>query len=114
MKLYGYDWISLPLVYTQVFLYIYCTSRRQRVLMSGGSKPGDLCGNQVVTVAVYSFFLACLIGRQFLDPAQGYPGHDVDFFLPIFTLLQFFFYVGWLKVSNIPRAGGWFWRLGRH
>lgn len=22
MKLYGYDWISLPLVYTQVFLYI--------------------------------------------------------------------------------------------
>lgn len=22
MKLYGYDWISLPLVYTQVFVYI--------------------------------------------------------------------------------------------
>ncbi|KAF7659860.1 hypothetical protein LDENG_00292150 [Lucifuga dentata] len=71
MKLYGYDWISLPLVYTQV-----------------------------VTVAVYSFFLACLIGRQFLDPAQGYPGHDVDFYLPVFTLLQFFFYVGWLKVAE--------------
>ncbi|KAJ8402959.1 hypothetical protein AAFF_G00362730 [Aldrovandia affinis] len=71
MKLYSYDWISLPLVYTQV-----------------------------VTVAVYSFFLACLIGRQFLDPAQGYPGHDLDFYLPIFTLLQFFFYVGWLKVAE--------------
>ncbi|KAK7892108.1 hypothetical protein WMY93_024071 [Mugilogobius chulae] len=71
MKLYGYDWISLPLVYTQV-----------------------------ATVAVYSFFLACLIGRQFLDPAQGYPGHDIDFYLPIFTLLQFFFYVGWLKVAE--------------
>ncbi|XP_030222079.1 bestrophin-2 [Gadus morhua] len=71
MKLYGYDWISLPLVYTQV-----------------------------VTVAVYSFFLACLIGRQFLDPAQGYPGHDQDFYLPVFTLLQFFFYVGWLKVAE--------------
>ncbi|XP_027128766.1 bestrophin-2 [Larimichthys crocea] len=54
----------------------------------------------VATVAVYSFFLACLIGRQFLDPAQGYPGHDVDFYLPIFTLLQFFFYVGWLKVAE--------------
>lgn len=54
--------------------------------------------NKVATVAVYSFFLACLIGRQFLDPAQGYPGHDVDFYLPVFTLLQFFFYVGWLKV----------------
>ncbi|XP_055078452.1 bestrophin-1 isoform X2 [Periophthalmus magnuspinnatus] len=54
----------------------------------------------VATVAVYSFFLACLIGRQFLDPAQGYPGHDIDFYLPIFTLLQFFFYVGWLKVAE--------------
>uniref|UniRef100_A0A3B4GH24 Bestrophin homolog n=2 Tax=Haplochromini TaxID=319058 RepID=A0A3B4GH24_9CICH len=71
MKLYGYDWISLPLVYTQV-----------------------------ATVAVYSFFLACLIGRQFLDPTQGYPGHEMDFYLPIFTLLQFFFYVGWLKVAE--------------
>ncbi|XP_064169075.1 bestrophin-2 [Anguilla rostrata] len=71
MKLYSYDWISLPLVYTQV-----------------------------ATVAVYTFFLACLIGRQFLDPAQGYPGHDLDFYLPIFTLLQFFFYFGWLKVAE--------------
>lgn len=51
-------------------------------------------------MAVYSFFLACLIGRQFLDPAQGYAGHDVDFYMPVFTLLQFFFYVGWLKVIN--------------
>ncbi|XP_042267513.1 bestrophin-1 isoform X2 [Thunnus albacares] len=54
----------------------------------------------VATVAVYSFFLACLIGRQFLDPTQGYPGHDLDFYLPVFTLLQFFFYVGWLKVAE--------------
>ncbi|XP_047189229.1 bestrophin-1 isoform X2 [Scophthalmus maximus] len=54
----------------------------------------------VATVAVYSFFLACLIGRQFLDPVQGYPGHDLDFYLPVFTLLQFFFYVGWLKVAE--------------
>ncbi|XP_026031498.1 bestrophin-2 isoform X2 [Astatotilapia calliptera] len=54
----------------------------------------------VATVAVYSFFLACLIGRQFLDPTQGYPGHEMDFYLPIFTLLQFFFYVGWLKVAE--------------
>uniref|UniRef100_H3ANC2 Bestrophin homolog n=1 Tax=Latimeria chalumnae TaxID=7897 RepID=H3ANC2_LATCH len=67
--LFHYDWISIPLVYTQV-----------------------------VTIAVYSFFLACLIGRQFLDPAQGYPGHDLDFYIPVFTLLQFFFYAGWLKV----------------
>ena len=55
---------------------------------------------QVVTLAVYSFFLVCLIGRQFLDPTQGYQGHDLDLYVPIFTLLQFFFYAGWLKVQD--------------
>ncbi|XP_054938035.1 bestrophin-2a [Physeter macrocephalus] len=55
---------------------------------------------EVVTIAVYSYFLACLIGRQFLDPAQGYKDHDLDLFVPIFTLLQFFFYAGWLKVAE--------------
>ncbi|XP_053923938.1 bestrophin-1 isoform X2 [Cuculus canorus] len=70
-RLYGYDWISIPLVYTQV-----------------------------VTVAVYSFFLACLIGRQFLDPEKAYPGHELDLFVPVFTFLQFFFYAGWLKVAE--------------
>ncbi|XP_074386222.1 LOW QUALITY PROTEIN: bestrophin-2a [Zonotrichia albicollis] len=69
--LFHYDWISVPLVYTQV-----------------------------VTIAVYTFFLTCLVGRQFLDPAQGYPGHELDLGVPVFTLLQFFFYVGWLKVCR--------------
>ncbi|XP_008586791.1 PREDICTED: bestrophin-3 [Galeopterus variegatus] len=69
--LFGYDWVGIPLVYTQV-----------------------------VTLAVYTFFFACLIGRQFLDPTKGYPGHDLDLYIPIFTLLQFFFYAGWLKVAE--------------
>ncbi|KAI9535747.1 Bestrophin-3 [Dissostichus eleginoides] len=69
--LFGYDWVGIPLVYTQV-----------------------------VTLAVYTFFFACLIGRQFLDPAQGHQGHDLDIYVPIFTLLQFFFYSGWLKVAE--------------
>uniref|UniRef100_A0A3P8ZYA5 Bestrophin homolog n=1 Tax=Esox lucius TaxID=8010 RepID=A0A3P8ZYA5_ESOLU len=69
--LFHYDMISVPLVYTQV-----------------------------VTLAVYSFFFVCLIGRQFLDPSQGYQGHDLDLYIPIFTLLQFFFYAGWLKVAE--------------
>uniref|UniRef100_A0A8C0QEJ6 Bestrophin n=1 Tax=Canis lupus familiaris TaxID=9615 RepID=A0A8C0QEJ6_CANLF len=54
----------------------------------------------VVTLAVYTFFFACLIGRQFLDPTKGYAGHDLDLYIPIFTLLQFFFYAGWLKVAE--------------
>ncbi|CAL4124484.1 unnamed protein product, partial [Meganyctiphanes norvegica] len=67
----SYDWISIPLVYTQV-----------------------------VTLAVYLFFLSTIMGRQFLDPAKNYPKHDIDFFVPIFTFMQFFFYMGWLKVAE--------------
>lgn len=61
--LFLYDWISVPLVYTQV-----------------------------VTWSVYMFFISCLMGRQFL--------HDdpVDMYFPFFTFLQYFFYMGWLKV----------------
>ena len=70
--LLDYDWISIPLVYTQV-----------------------------VTLAVYSFFLSSLMGRQFLDITKGYEGHEVDLYVPIFTFLQFFFYMGWLKVAEV-------------
>ncbi|XP_075433680.1 bestrophin-2a-like isoform X2 [Ascaphus truei] len=55
---------------------------------------------QVVTIAVYSFFLASLIGRQYLDPARNITGHELDLYVPIFTLLQLFFYAGWLKVGE--------------
>ncbi|GBO04903.1 Bestrophin-1, partial [Araneus ventricosus] len=68
--LFSYDWVSIPLVYTQV-----------------------------VTLAIYTYFLATVMGRQYLDPEKGYPGHEVDLYIPIFTILQFFFYMGWLKVS---------------
>ncbi|KAG1652714.1 Bestrophin-3 [Nymphon striatum] len=70
-KLFLYDWISVPLVYTQV-----------------------------VTLAIYTFFLSTLMGRQYLDPNKGYPDHDVDLYVPVFTILQFFFYMGWLKVAE--------------
>ncbi|XP_061587032.1 bestrophin-4 [Cololabis saira] len=70
--LFHYDWISIPLVYTQV-----------------------------VTIAVYSFFAFCVIGRQFLNPEKGYRGHQLDMYVPVFTLMQFFFYTGWLKVGEL-------------
>ncbi|KAG8013840.1 Bestrophin-4 [Nibea albiflora] len=70
--LFHYDWISIPLVYTQV-----------------------------VTIAVYSFFAFCVIGRQFLNPEKGYRNHSIDLYIPVFTLMQFFFYTGWLKVGEL-------------
>ncbi|KAI7809568.1 bestrophin-4 [Triplophysa rosa] len=71
--LFHYDWISIPLVYTQV-----------------------------VTLAVYSFFTFCLIGRQFIKP-ENREEHSVhlDMYVPVFTLLEFFFYAGWLKVGEL-------------
>ncbi|KAK9500421.1 hypothetical protein O3M35_001691 [Rhynocoris fuscipes] len=70
-QLLNYDWISVPLVYTQV-----------------------------VTLAVYTYFMASLMGNQYLNPNKGYPTHTIDLVVPIFTLLQFFFYMGWLMVAE--------------
>ena len=55
---------------------------------------------QVVSLAVYSFFCATLLGRQWLDPDRV-DVTQVDYVFPFFTVLQFLFYVGWLKVRVI-------------
>ena len=46
---------------------------------------------------MHTFFGACLIGRQYGDSKSG----EVDLYVPVFTILQFFFYMGWLKVKPI-------------
>ncbi|KAL7643930.1 UNVERIFIED_CONTAM: hypothetical protein RMT77_005939 [Armadillidium vulgare] len=66
-----YDIIDIPLVYTQV-----------------------------VTLAVYCYFASSLLSRQFLDPKMNYDDYKVDLYVPIITYLQFFFYMGWLKVAE--------------
>jgi len=68
-------------------------------LYSGDGIKAGLNVWQVATLAVYTFFIGCLFGRQFLDPEQNYNGYSVDLIVPFFTVLQFFFYMGWLKVS---------------
>jgi len=79
----GYDWVSVPLVYTQV-----------------------------VTMAVYSYFLAALLGAQWIRPedddaykdASGLPlgsaKAKLDLFYPFFLTIQFTFFFGWLKVAE--------------
>lgn len=74
--LLNYDSISVPLVYTQV-----------------------------VTLATYSFFITCVIGRQWLDISDSdtqnrMRRNPIDLYFPVFTTLQFFFYMGWLKVAE--------------
>ncbi|XP_070562270.1 bestrophin-2a-like [Ptychodera flava] len=67
----NYDWISVPLVYTQV-----------------------------VTIATYSFFIAKVFAAQFLDPTRGYDSYWLDLYFPVLTVIEFFFYFGWLKVAQ--------------
>ncbi|XP_071037372.1 bestrophin homolog 17-like isoform X3 [Parasteatoda tepidariorum] len=68
--LWSYDWISIPLVYTQV-----------------------------VTLATYAFFGACIFGRQYIEVPDK-PDHNFEFYIPIFTIFQLFFYMGLLKVAE--------------
>ena len=67
-------------------------------------------------MATYVFFIFCLIGRQKLDhydegfvgPIRNgeykYPSNrmpiDLDLYFPVFTVLQFFFFMGLLKVAE--------------
>lgn len=50
----------------------------------------------MVTLAVYSYFLTTLMGHQWVDNST----YRFDLYFPVFTTLQFFFYVGWLKVAE--------------
>jgi len=93
-KLYCYGWISIPIVYTQL-----------------------------VTVAVTSYFCAALFSRQYLHPQNyihldgvlikadkyvpgvtfnlvGYDDSIHDMYIPVFTILEFLFYFGWMKVAE--------------
>jgi len=76
--LWCFDWVSIPMVYTQV-----------------------------VTLATYVFFIFTIIGRQKIDGynvqkpmRSGRIPLDIDLYIPVFTVLQFFFYMGLLKVAE--------------
>lgn len=57
---------------------------------------------QVVTLSVYSYFIASLLGRQYImDSSPFSKEHNIrDLYFPFFTMLEFIIYMGWLKVSN--------------
>uniref|UniRef100_A0A1A9V3L9 Bestrophin homolog n=1 Tax=Glossina austeni TaxID=7395 RepID=A0A1A9V3L9_GLOAU len=72
MVLLFYDTISIPLVYTQV-----------------------------VTIAVYTFFVATVLGRQWTPKGDTDGVYNlVDLFCPIISCLEFLFFMGWLKVAE--------------
>ena len=95
-KILNYGWVNFPLAYTQV-----------------------------ATISVNLYFLAALFGRQYLIPKTNngnlnldeselfpdllipystkipYESHTPDLFIPFFTLIELFCYVGWIKVAEM-------------
>jgi len=51
-------------------------------------------------LAVYIYLIASLIGRRSLQ--SGFIG-EFDIF-PILTFMEYFFYMGWLKVDHVTAA----------
>ncbi|XP_068143120.1 bestrophin-4 [Drosophila tropicalis] len=68
-----YDTISIPLVYTQV-----------------------------VTLAVYTYFMAAIFGHQWIERKEREKAYSniVNYYFPLFSTLEFFFFMGWLKVAE--------------
>jgi len=88
-----YAWVNIPLVYTQI-----------------------------VTISVHLYFAVALLGRQHLTPTRyvgaagnyvkvdqgtadsvnlaGYDDSILDIYVPLFTILQYIFYFGWMQVAR--------------
>lgn len=65
--------------------------------------PVPLAYPQVVFMAVRMYFLLCLMCRQFLNPGDTVTRtiySMIDFRVPMMTILQFVFYMGWMKVAE--------------
>lgn len=58
---------------------------------------------QVVHLAVRTFFVMALMGRQFINPSRNLANYTqtADIYIPVMSSLQFIFIVGWVKVAEV-------------
>lgn len=54
---------------------------------------------KVVTIATYSFFITAVVGRQYVEGSKKMLQTEVDVYIPVFTIVQFLFFMGLLKVG---------------
>uniref|UniRef100_A0A1I7XR67 Bestrophin homolog n=1 Tax=Heterorhabditis bacteriophora TaxID=37862 RepID=A0A1I7XR67_HETBA len=67
----NYDWVPIPIMYPQL-----------------------------VCLAVHTYFLVCLLARQYIVSEHANNKTEVDLYFPIMSTLQFIFYMGWMKVAE--------------
>lgn len=85
--LIGYDTVCVPLVYTQV----RPAPAPPRPAPRAPRRPASCRARcpQVVTLALYTYFVAALMGRQLVPPAPGSTSkYEPDVYFPLFTALQ--------------------------
>ncbi|KAK6751358.1 hypothetical protein RB195_003004 [Necator americanus] len=70
-QLCNYDWVPIPIAYPQV-----------------------------VFLAVRVYFLICIVSRQFIISIDAKNKSVIDLYVPFMTMLQFTFFVGWMKVAE--------------
>ncbi|CAD6193584.1 unnamed protein product [Caenorhabditis auriculariae] len=68
----NYDWVPIPIMYPQL-----------------------------VCLAVHTYFLVCLLARQYVVSEHADNKTEVDLYFPIMSTLQFIFYMGWMKVAEV-------------
>ncbi|KAK6108967.1 Bestrophin RFP-TM chloride channel family protein [Brugia pahangi] len=71
-NLYNFDWVPLPIMYAQI-----------------------------VVLGVHLYFFVCAISRQHILSDEAPNKSKVDAFFPFMSVLQFIFYMGWLKVAEV-------------
>lgn len=91
------DWINIPLVYTQAsFVAVHSATSDMRTMST--TRMCYLL--QIAKLATYGYFAVALISRQTLRESSLDSNAGVDLHFPFLTTLEFFFYVGWLKVGE--------------
>ena len=100
------------------FEYIETSNRK---ILNHGWVNFPIAYTQVATISVFAYFLASLFGTQYLIPEpakldnvtfpiltpilsfsteEPYKAHTPDFKFPVFTVLEFISYMGWIKVAE--------------
>ncbi|CAL8104258.1 unnamed protein product [Calicophoron daubneyi] len=58
-----------------------------------------LAYTQVVTIAVYAYFICQMFAAQFVGHNQGGSDKKWDFYVPVFSIFSFAFLMGWYRVA---------------
>ncbi|XP_023337745.1 bestrophin-1 [Eurytemora carolleeae] len=84
--------------YVQIITQINIFRSKLNDVSAYGHIPVPLVYTQVVTLAVYIYFIVALVGEQWKIYRK--PGDELDLWYPIFTTIKFLFYFGWLRVAE--------------